>query len=121
MFEQDIATVVIGFFSALTAWFFARKTKAQELRSKEVEIESLKVQLESKLLDNEIKSATYYQGLLDDMSKRLDKAIEELMASEERHRKLMDINRRLVETNEYLVNEIKKFKQLNGKVDNGNK
>ena len=95
MLEQFIIPVLATFFTALITWFFARKKNNQELKSME--------------LDNEIKSASYYKGLLDDMSKRLDKAIEELMESEERHRKLMQINREL-------VSELQKFKQLNGKV-----
>ncbi|MDB0603184.1 hypothetical protein PL373_19035 [Tenacibaculum maritimum] len=59
-------------------------------------------------LDNEIKSATYYKGLLDDMSARLEKAIEELMQLEKRHSNLMKVNMELVQ-------ELQKFKQLNGK------
>ena len=108
MIEQILVPVAITFFTAIITWLFARKVKNQELKAMQVELSSLKVKLESSKLDNEIKSAKYYQGLLDDMSIRLDNAIEELMQSESRHRKLMDVNRELVE-------ELQKFKQLNGK------
>lgn len=95
MLEQFVIPILVTFFTALITWIFARRKNQQELKSME--------------LDNEIKSASYYKDLLDDMSKRLDKAIEELMILEERHRKLMTINRELVD-------ELQKFKQLNGKV-----
>lgn len=94
MVQEFVTPVLLSFFSALIAWFFARRKNQQQLKSME--------------LDNEIKSAAYYKNLLDDMSSRLDKAIEELMSLEERHRKLMQINRKL-------VLELQKFKQLNGK------
>jgi uncharacterized membrane protein YheB (UPF0754 family) len=94
MIEQILIPTGLAFFSSLITWLFARKKNVQEL--------------ESMKLDNEIKSAKYYQDLLDDMSRRLDKAIDELMLSEERHRVLMNINRELVD-------ELQKFKQLNGK------
>ncbi len=94
MFDQLVIPALLTFFTALITWLFARKKNSQELQSMK--------------LDNEIKSAKYYQDLLDDMSKRLDKAISELMLSEERHRKLMEINRELVD-------QLQKFKQLNGK------
>lgn len=94
MYENLIFPVLLMFFTALITWFFARKKN--------------KVELSSKKLDNEIKSAKYYQGLLDDLSTRLDQAIEKIKEGEERHLKLMEINRELVE-------ELQKFKQLNGK------
>lgn len=100
MIEQIVITTAVSFFGALIGWFFARKKNQQEL--------------ESMKLDNEIKSAKYYQDLLDDMSNRLEKAIKQLAESEERHRQLMEVNRKLVD-------ELQKFKQLNGKIDNGNK
>ncbi len=94
MIQELLTSVGIPFFTALIAWFFARKKNAQELKTMETE--------------GEIKAAKYYQGLLDDMAMRLDKAIEELM-------KLENINRKLIATNRELVMELQKFKQLNGK------
>lgn len=94
MTQELLTSVLIPFFTALIAWFFARKKGKAELVSMKT--------------DNEIKASKYYQGLLDDMSKRLDNAINELMKSEERHRRLMQVNR-------LLVDELQKFKQLNGK------
>lgn len=94
MLEQFLIPVLVPFFTALITWIFARRKNRQVVKSME--------------LDNEIKSAKYYKDLLDNAYERLDKAIKELMESEDRHRKLMAINRQLVE-------ELQKFKQLNGK------
>ena len=94
MLQELLTSVGIPFFTALIAWFFARKKNAQELKTMATE--------------GEIKASKYYQGLLDDMALRLDKAIEELM-------KLENINRKLIATNRELVMELQKFKQLNGK------
>ena len=80
--------------TAVVTWLFSRQKSKRDLKALDTE--------------NEIKASKYYQGLLDDLSNRLDKAITELMALEERHSKLMEINREL-------VSELQKFKQLNGK------
>jgi hypothetical protein len=78
--------------------------------------------LKSSGIDNEIKSAKYYQGLVDDLSTRLEKAITGLMNLEDRFLKLMQTNRelsvtnmQLMETNKELLGELRKYKQLNGK------
>jgi len=94
MTQELLTSVLIPFFTALIAWFFARKKNAQELKTMETE--------------GEIKASKYYQGLLDDFAGRLDRALEELM-------KLEAINRKLIATNRELVMELQKFKQLNGK------
>ncbi|MBK5213630.1 MAG: hypothetical protein JJE55_08230 [Flavobacteriaceae bacterium] len=95
---QILSIIVTG----AVAWFFGGKaTKNRELKSSD--------------LDNEIKSATYYKGLLDDMAQRLDKAINELMQLETRVLELMKTNRELIDKNNILLEELQKFKQLNGK------
>ena len=95
---QTVLLVVGG----AVGWFYGGKaTKKRELKSSD--------------LDNEIKSAEYYKSLLDDMSKRLDKAINELMDLESRVLELMKTNRELIDKNNILVEELQKFKQLNGK------
>lgn len=115
MFESIIAPVLLAFFTALITWMFSKRKNNQALKSME--------------LDNEIKSAKYYQGLLDDMSKRLENAIDQLMLSEERNDKLSnqlmlseERNKKLeqqikefIAVNEELIEELQKFKQLNGK------
>tara|TARA_R100000306_G_C4376873_1_gene142302 strand:+ start:1676 stop:2026 length:351 start_codon:yes stop_codon:yes gene_type:complete len=100
------ALIIVG---AAVGWFYGGKaTKKRELKSSD--------------LDNEIKSADYYKGLLDDMSQRLENAIKELMQLEERvlqlmqtNRELVDTNNKLMESNKELLVDLQKFKQLNGK------
>lgn len=99
--EQILVPIVVPVVTAVLAWFFARKKNSRDLKSME--------------LDNEIKSAKYYQGLLDDMSKRLDNAIDQLMVSEDRNQKLTQRIREVLAVNIQLVEELQKFKQLNGK------
>lgn len=89
-----LVQIVLLFFTSLITWFFARAKSKRQLKAQDI--------------DNEIKSAKYYQGLVDDMSSRLDKAIKELMELEARHRELMAVNMEL-------VRELQKYKQLNGK------
>lgn len=105
---QEISPFLIPVITALIAWLGSREKTKRDLKSKD--------------LDNEIKSAEYYQGLLDDMSSRLTTAVKELMLLEDRHREVLKINAELIDqiktyqqTNEDLIEELRKFKQLNGK------
>jgi septal ring factor EnvC (AmiA/AmiB activator) len=66
-------------------------------------------------IDNEIKSATFYQNLLDDMSKRLE---ESILAIEKRDVRIKDRDdkiEKLIDEIEKLTDELRKYKQLNGK------
>lgn len=95
MLENPIVlNAITVFVTAFVTWMFSRQKSKRDLKALDTE--------------NEIKASKYYQGLLDDLSTRLDKAISELMLLEERHSKLMDTNRDLVV-------QLQKFKQLNGK------
>ncbi len=62
----------------------------------------------SNALDVEIKSAALYQNMLDDATKRLNEAIDTI------HRQDAKIKSLMIEI-ELLTDELKKFKQLNGK------
>jgi archaellum component FlaC len=85
--EQFIYPTLTAFFAALITWFFSRKSTE---------------------LDNEIKSADFYRSLLDDAMKRLNQAIDTINERDEKIKVLMaEI--------ELLTDELKKFKQLNGK------
>lgn len=75
-----------------------------------------KANTKSMLIDNEIKSATFYQNLLDDMSKRLE---ESIAAIEKRDMRIKDRDERiehLIGEMEILTGELRKYKQLNGKI-----
>lgn len=66
-------------------------------------------------IDNEIKSASFYQNLLNDMSKRLEDSIIEI---EKRDVRIKDRDERiehLIDEIERMTNELRKYKQLNGK------
>ncbi|OBX20966.1 MULTISPECIES: hypothetical protein [Bizionia] len=122
MFQTILTYIIAPIVTALIAWYGSKAMTQRNLKSKD--------------LDNEIKSAEYYQGLLDDMSARLTTAVKELMALEDRYRELLRQNSELIEqikisqasnsdlileirkmksSNNELVEELQKFKQLNGK------
>lgn len=76
----------------------------------------------AKEIENEIKSAEFYRGLLDDATKRLDQAIvaieERDIRIAERDKKIIERDKRidtLLDEVEILTTEIRKYKQLNGK------
>jgi hypothetical protein len=78
----------------------------------------------AKELDNEVTSAAFYRSLLDDAKVRLDQAIR---AIEERDKRIEErdlaIRERdkkidlLIDQVEHLMDELKKYKQLNGKTE----
>jgi hypothetical protein len=106
--EQFIYPTLTAFFAALITWFFSRKSTE---------------------IDNEVKSALFYQNLLDDATKRIDQCLEiidnlnikvverdKIIESQDIEKKqLRQHIQELMLSNETLINEIKKFKQLNGK------
>lgn len=59
-------------------------------------------------LDNAVSAVKYYRDLLDDITARLTAATETIKKMEVQHKELMLINQQLVD-------ELQKFKQLNGK------
>lgn len=87
MIEQIIVVVVTTAVGGLIGWLFARKKVEEQLKS-------LKI-------DNEIKLSGYYK-------KQLDVLIEE-------NRKLQESNKTLAKLNRELLEELRKYKQLNGK------
>lgn len=82
-------------------------------------------------IDNGVKSALFYQNLLDDATKRINQSLEIIdnlnvkVVERDRVIESQDIEKRqlqkhikeLMDSNESLINEIKKFKQLNGKAE----
>jgi uncharacterized membrane protein YgaE (UPF0421/DUF939 family) len=99
---QEFIYPLIGtIVTALVTWFFARRKTNAEAKSAEI--------------DNEIKASDFYKSLLDDLKDRLESAIK---AIEERDNKIIERDKKidmlLVEI-EQLTDELRKFKQLNGK------
>lgn len=91
MLETFLYPVIASFLTALTTWGFAKGKTKQQIRALQIE--------------NDEKSAKYYQGLVDDLSKRLEKAIEEISHLDKERKELMEINRQLID-------ELRKYKQL---------
>jgi hypothetical protein len=93
--EQFIFPTLAAFFSALITYLFSKRKNLAADRAAE--------------LDNAVNAVKYYRDLLDDMASRLTAATETIKTMEAQHRELMGINQHLVE-------ELQKFKQLNGKI-----
>ncbi|NJB83623.1 hypothetical protein [Wenyingzhuangia aestuarii] len=91
MLETFLYPVIASFLTALTTWGFAKGKTKQQIRALQIE--------------NDEKSAKYYQGLVDDLAKRLEKAIEEIGFLDKERKELIDINRQLID-------ELRKYKQL---------
>lgn len=92
--EQFVYPTLTAFFAALITYLFSKRKNLAEDRAAE--------------LDNAVNAVKYYRELLDDMATRLTAATETIKTMELQHRELMRINQQLVE-------ELQKFKQLNGK------
>lgn len=103
-----ILPLLSTFITALITWFFARRKNNAEAKAAEIE--------------NEIKSAAFYRDLLDDAMRRLSQAIETIESQDLKIKSLMavieaqDVKiKSFMAEIEHLTDELKKFKQLNGK------
>lgn len=103
--QEIISSFLIPFLTAFGAgfitWLFARNRNTADTKSV--------------LIDNEIKSATFYQNLLDDMSKRLEESIVAIEKRDVRIKDRDDKIEKLIDEIEKLTDELRKYKQLNGK------
>jgi len=92
--EQFIYLTLNASFATLMTWFISKRKNLADDRAAE--------------LDNAVNAVKYYRDILDDMACRLTAAIETIKKMEIEHRDLMKVNHQLVD-------ELQKFKQLNGK------
>ncbi|UWY28809.1 cell wall anchor protein [Flavobacterium sp. TR2] len=92
--EQFAYPTLTAFFGALITWLFSKRKNLAENRAAE--------------LDNAVTAVKYYREMLDDMATRLTAAYDTIKHMEIQHKELMLINQQLVD-------ELQKFKQLNGK------
>lgn len=103
--QEIITSFLIPFLTAFGAgfitWLFARNRNSADTKSVQI--------------DNEIKSATYYQNLLDDMSKRLEESIVAIEKRDVRIKDRDDKIEKLINEIGQLTDELRKYKQLNGK------
>lgn len=92
---QEFLYPLIGtIVTALVTWFFARRKTNAEAKMAEI--------------DAEVKAAEFYKSLLDDAMKRLDNAISTINNQEVKIQTL-------IKEVEHLTEELKKYRQLNGK------
>lgn len=92
---KDIASnLAMMVIPAIVTWYLAKRKNLAEARLSEIE--------------SEVKAAAFYRSLLDDAMNRLDRAIETISLQEQKIREL------LTEV-EHLTEELRKYKQLNGK------
>lgn len=119
---QEFLNAVL--YPALFAFLGIAGTKFWDWVKPKSQLKIDNAEAKAKEIDNEIKSAEFYRGLLDDATKRLDRAI---LAIEERDVRIAERDKKIVERDlridtlldevELLTTEIRKYKQLNGKTD----
>lgn len=102
VFELIIVPVVVGFVSAFSGWFFGRRKQDAETKGSEIE--------------NAERALQYYRQMVDDMGLRLTKAIEELQTTNIELKATKKVIKELEEKVEAMTDELKKYKQLNGKI-----
>lgn len=99
--EQLIFPIISSLATATITWFFARRKNSAEAKSAEI--------------DNEVKSAEFYQSLLDDSVGRINKLIEITEQLEDKIKERDAKIEFLIKEIEELTTELRKYKQLNGK------
>lgn len=92
--NELLITLITSFATSMITWFFARRKNNAEARITEI--------------DAEVKAAEFYKSLLDDAMVRLDNAIATINKHEDKIKTLM-------QEVELLTDELRKYKQLNGK------
>ena len=97
-----IPSIVTGILGVIGSWLYNKTPKGM-------------IEVKASVVETEIKSAGFYQNLLDDASRRLNDAI---LAIEHRDLKIKErddkIDQLIVQV-ENLTDELRKYKQLNGK------
>lgn len=108
-FKEHLGLLVTTLITAIIGWFFGRKKAAAEVEGSQIE--------------NAEKLLEYYRKFGDDLGARLETAIRALRQSEiEKQEVIARFNeatekiQELEEKIENLTNELKKYKQLNGKL-----
>lgn len=89
-----VSSIAMMVIPALVTWYLAKRKNLAEARQSEIE--------------SEVKAAEFYRSLLDDAMNRLDRAIETINKQEEKIKELL-------QEVELLTEELRKYKQLNGK------
>ena len=119
---EIVSSIAMMVIPAIVTWYLTKRKNLAEARQSEIE--------------SEVKAAEFYRSLLDDATVRLDKAIETINQQESKIKSLIEIIesrdkkiKELIETVnsqdikiesllkevELLTDELRKYKQLNGK------
>lgn len=115
LMNETIIVTVVGLVSSLATWWAARRKTKAEVQMSE--------------LDNVEKSLKYYRDIVDDLGNKLREATNELYKTSNLHREAIDeltaakkviikLEQKLEQLalqNKELINELRKYKQLNGK------
>lgn len=96
-----ITALSSGLLSGILTWAAARRKTLAEAQSNE--------------LENVNKAVGYYREMLDDMAARYKDAIQELQEVKIQISNLEERITKLAAENRALIEELKKYKQLNGK------
>ncbi len=96
LFEPHISSLIAGLITGFVGWFFGRKKASAEVETNQIENAE-------KLLD-------YYRKMVDDLGSRLENSIIRFNAAENTIRELEG-------KVDNLTAELKKYKQLNGKIE----
>lgn len=109
IFQEHLGTFIATIITGFGGWFFGRKKANADVEGVQIE--------------NYDKGLIYYQKLVDDLGIRLEKAIAALQKSEVEKQEVIKNFTHATETIhvleqkvENLTEELKKYKQLNGKV-----
>lgn len=95
MLIENLGVLLSTLATGLVGWFFGRK--------------KAKAEAETSQIENAEKLLNYYKSLVDDLGNRLETAIKKFNEAEQTIRELE-------ERIDALTEELKKYKQLNGKI-----
>lgn len=106
--NEVLLTAAVGLLTSVGTWFAARRKNLADVQTSE--------------LDNVEKAVKFYREQLEDIAERWKKATDEAAKMNELYKQaISDLNdlemrfKKLADENRALVEELKKYKQLNGK------
>lgn len=131
--QEAIVSILSIILPILLGWFVGRKMQNVEVKGKEIDnqlkLNEAKLKSKSDELELMSKNAAYYQQMVDDFAERYNKVLEELKKvndfSKEQESKIDELMKMVKNQNDIiksrdievqeLINELRKYKQLNGK------
>lgn len=106
---EVVITALVGIITSLASWFAARRKNLADVQSSE--------------LENVEKAVKFYREQLEDIANRWRAATDEANTMNQLYKQaITDLNsleirfNQLADENRALIEELKKYKQLNGKI-----